>query len=190
MKRAADYAIALPAALVALPLCLLLVILIRLESRGNPLFVQWRVGRHRKPFRMIKLRTMKADTAHLPSHEVGAASITRLGRLVRKLKLDELPQLWNVLAGSMSIVGPRPCLPTQRELIEAREARGLFAFLPGVTGPAQLIGVDMSDPERLAEVEAGYFGKATLGGDLAIIARTFLGGGSGDAAAGKGGNGR
>jgi O-antigen biosynthesis protein WbqP len=182
LKRLLDIVICLVLLPLALPLCLLLLLLIRLESRGWPLFVQQRVGRQLRPFRMLKLRTMASDTAHLPSHEVGQDRITRLGAILRRLKLDELPQLVNVLAGSMSLVGPRPCLFSQTELIGARQARGLFAFRPGVTGPAQLTGVDMSEPERLAEVEAGYFHKATLAGDLRLMLRTVFGGGAGDAA--------
>lgn len=182
LKRALDVAIAVGASVVALPLCLILMVVIRAESPGNPLFAQWRVGRHQKPFLMLKLRTMTANTAHVPSHEVEAARITRAGRLLRRLKLDELPQLWNVLVGSMSLVGPRPCLPSQAELIAARDERGLFQFQPGVTGPAQLLNIDMSEPVRLAEVEADYFARATFWSDVAIIVRTFTGGGSGDAA--------
>ena len=182
LKRSVDLAACLLALPIALPLCLLLMLLIRLESRGSPLFVQWRMGRWGRPFRMFKLRTMRADTTNLPSHEVGQDRITRAGRLLRRLKLDELPQILNVLAGSMSLVGPRPCLPSQAELIAAREERGLFRFRPGVTGPAQLVGVDMSQPVRLAEVEAQYFDRSTLRSDIGLVFRTIVGAGSGDAA--------
>lgn len=182
MKRSIDLAACLLLLPVALPLCALLMLAIRVESAGSPLFVQSRVGRGERPFRILKLRTMRADTAHLPSHEVGGRHITRVGRLLRRLKLDELPQLLNVLAGSMSLVGPRPCLPIQAELIAARRERGLFRLRPGVTGPAQLTGVDMSEPIRLAEVEAEYFARATALSDIRLILITVLGTGSGDAA--------
>jgi len=185
MKRAIDLLTGVIALPVALPVCLILLAMICIESRGNPLFAQWRVGRGKKPFRMLKLRTMTADTAHVPSHEVELARITRLGRVLRRFKLDELPQFWNVLTGSMSLVGPRPCLPSQADLIAAREARGLFEYPPGITGPAQLLNVDMSEPVRLAEVEAQYFERATPWTDLGIIVRTVLGGGAGDAALGR-----
>ena len=181
-QRLVDLAIALPLSVVVLPVCLVLLVLIRLESPGSPLFVQERVGRGRRPFRMLKLRTMRRGTVNAASHEVGAGSITRLGGLLRRLKLDELPQVWNVLTGSMSLVGPRPCLPGQHELVAERERRGLFAIRPGVTGPAQIIGVDMSEPVRLAEVEAEYFGKPRPIGDFGLLVRTFMGGGRGDAA--------
>lgn len=181
-QRPIDLAVSLPAVLVAFPLCALLLVLIRLESPGSPLFVQQRVGRNQRGFTMLKLRTMRQGTVHAASHEVGAASITRLGAVLRKLKLDELPQLWNVLTGDMALIGPRPCLPSQTELIGERDRKGLFVLRPGITGPAQIAGVDMSDPARLAEVEAEYFEQDRGFGDLSLLIRTFLGGGCGDAA--------
>lgn len=182
LKRAIDLAVSILLAPIALPVCLILLALIRAGSPGSPLFVQTRIGRNQRPFRMLKLRTMSADTENVASHLVTRAKITRLGQVLRRLKLDELPQLWNVATGSMSLVGPRPCLPTQGELITEREKRGVFAFRPGVTGPAQIMGIDMSEPERLAKVEAEYFHKATPFEDVALILRTALGRGSGDAA--------
>jgi lipopolysaccharide/colanic/teichoic acid biosynthesis glycosyltransferase len=183
LQRAFDLAIAVPAALVAVVPCLLLLAAIRLESPGSPLFVQRRVGRGQRPFAMLKLRTMRAGTANAASHEVGTASVTRLGGLLRHLKLDELPQLWNVIAGDMSLVGPRPCLPNQAELVAARARRGLYAIRPGVTGPAQLAGIDMSDPERLAAYEEAYYGAPRSVADWPLLWRTLAGGGRGDAAA-------
>ena len=181
LQRLFDLAVAIPLTLVALPVCALLLVAIRLESPGNPLFVQTRVGKRQRPFSMLKLRTMRAGTANVASHEVGAASITRLGGWLRRLKLDELPQLWNVLAGDMSLVGPRPCLPNQHELVAEREKRGIFALRPGVTGPAQLAGIDMSEPERLARYEAEYFSLDRPLGDIQLLVSTALGGGRGDA---------
>lgn len=181
-KRIIDVVVCLAAAPVVIPLCLVLLVAIRLESPGWPLLIQRRVGRDGRVFRMWKLRTMFADTADLPSHKVGAARITRLGRILRKLKIDELPQLANVLAGSMSLIGPRPCLPSQQELIEARRARGVLRYTPGITGPAQLMGVDMSEPVRLAEIEAEYGKRASIWTDLQLLIKTATGGGSGDAA--------
>src|SRR5690606_1471671 len=124
-------------------------------------------------------------TVDKPSHEVDANEITRVGSFLRRTKLDELPQLANVFVGSMSMVGPRPCLLTQRDLIAEREQRGLYEFPPGVTGPAQLQGIDMSDPVLLAQTEAEYFMHATPVRDLTIMWRTAMGGGAGDAAARK-----
>lgn len=182
-QRAFDLAIAVPAsAVVAVP-CLILLVAIRLESPGNPLFIQERVGRNRKVFRILKLRTMRPGTLNAASHEVGAAAITRLGAILRRLKLDELPQLWNVVRGHMSLVGPRPCLPGQHELIEARSRLDLYAIRPGITGPAQIDGIDMSDPARLAAREHAYFSAARPPFDWPVLVQTFTGSGRGDAAA-------
>lgn len=182
IKRLIDVGACIATLPFVLPLCLLLLILIRFDSPGAPLLVQRRVGRDGKPFRMLKLRTMRARTGDMPSHHVQATQITRLGRILRRVKVDELPQLANVLSGSMSLVGPRPCLPSQTELIEERRARDLLRFRPGITGPAQVQGVDMSEPARLASVEAAYFHHATVASDLILILGTALGGGIGDAA--------
>lgn len=181
-KRAFDLALALIALLPAALISMVLAIPIWIETRANPLFVQTRVGRHRSPFRLIKLRTMRPDTQHRASHEVGASQITGTGRLLRKTKLDELPQIWNVLVGEMSFVGPRPCLPSQQELIDERERLGVHALRPGITGPAQVAGLDMSTPARLAVADAAYLGPWSLTRDLHLMLRTAFGGGRGDAA--------
>lgn len=181
LKRLTDLTISIPLTILALPICLVLLVAIRVESAGSPLFMQERVGRNQRPFRIFKLRTMAAGTANVASHHLTTASITQLGSILRRFKLDELPQLLNVLNGTMSLIGPRPCLPNQYELIERRREQGLFTIRPGVTGPAQTLGIDMSDPERLVDVEAAYFRSSSLLKDLRLIFRTFLGGGSGDA---------
>ncbi len=176
-----DLAFAVPLAIVALPICLALMVLIRLESPGAPLFVQERVGRGKKPFKIYKLRTMVEGTPDIASHHANSVSITLLGRALRRLKLDELPQLLNVIAGSMSLIGPRPCLYSQTELIAERDKRNLYALRPGVTGPGQLRGIDMSTPALLAEIEAQYFASHSVVRDLDLLFRTVLGGGTGDA---------
>lgn len=179
--RACELALAIPAAIVALPIVAVLLVAVRLETPGSPLLIQQRVGRGRRPFRLVKIRTMFRDTPHVASHEVGEMRVTRIGGLLRRLKLDELPQLVNVINGTMGFVGPRPCLPSQVELIAQREARGLFALRPGITGPGQVAGIDMSTPELLAETEAAYFAGSSLSSDLAILVRTATGSGCGDA---------
>ncbi|MEM0991290.1 MAG: sugar transferase [Pseudomonadota bacterium] len=180
-KRLMDIVIALALALPALVLCALACIAIRAESRGAPVFAQIRVGRHRRPFTLYKLRTMGKDTGDRASHEVSAAQITRVGGFLRRVKLDELPQVLNVLLGQMSFVGPRPCLPSQAELIAERAQRDVFAIRPGITGPAQLAGIDMSTPRRLAEADAAYIASRSFSGDLKLILATATGGGRGDA---------
>lgn len=182
IKRFLDLAICLCLVPIALPICVAAMIAIRYDSAGSPLFVQRRVGRNRHVFRLLKLRTMAARSGDLPSHEIDPMQITRVGAFLRRSKLDELPQLLNVISGSMSLVGPRPCLPSQQVLIAERERLGLYAFAPGVTGPAQLVGIDMSDPILLARTEADYFHVATPMRDLSLIVQTASGGGRGDAA--------
>lgn len=148
---------------------------------GSPLFIQERVGKDQKPFKLIKFRTMKVDTASVASHLADNSSITKLGKVLRKTKLDELPQLINVLKGEMSLVGPRPNLFNQNELIEAREQMGVYNVLPGITGLSQLSGVDMSIPERLAKKDKEMIDNITLKNYFSYILNTALGKGSGDA---------
>lgn len=162
------------------PFLALAVILIRLDSPGAALFRQERVGIGKKPFTCLKLRTMAQGTKQAGTHEVSAASVTRLGRILRATKLDEIPQLWNVVRGEMAFVGPRPCLPSQTELVHEREIRGVYEVLPGITGLGQVRGVDMSDPVRLAEIDAEYVRARSLALDLKLVLQTACGGGAGD----------
>lgn len=148
---------------------------------GSPLFVQERVGKDQKPFKLIKLRTMKVSTESVASHLVDNTSITKLGKVLRKTKLDELPQLINVLKGEMSLVGPRPNLFNQKDLIEAREEMEVYNVLPGITGLAQLSGIDMSTPERLAKKDKEMIDTINLKNYFSYILSTALGKGSGDA---------
>jgi len=180
MKRALDLALVLAVLPAAVPVALLCMAAIRLTSPGPAILAQTRVGRHEQPFACYKLRTMHADTPHAPTHETSARAVTPLGRWLRRLKLDELPQLWNVARGDMSLVGPRPCLPAQTELVAARRALGLYALRPGITGVAQVAGVDMSDPRRLAALDATYLASMSAATDLRLILATVWGAGRGD----------
>ena len=148
---------------------------------GSPLFIQERVGKDQKPFKLIKFRTMKVSTESVASHLVDKTSITKLGKVLRKTKLDELPQLINVLKGEMSLVGPRPNLFNQKELIAARDKMGVYEVLPGITGLAQLSGIDMSTPERLAKKDKEMIDNLNLKNYFSYILSTALGKGSGDA---------
>lgn len=181
MKRAFDIfmaiALALPAILISIPIAFS----IGINSPGPVLFKQVRIGRHRQPFVLFKWRTMATDTANLPSHEVARSQVLPIGNFLRRTKLDELPQLWNVIRGEMSFVGPRPCLPTQHELIDLREELGVHNLRPGITGISQLRGIDMSNPKALAASDAEYIGRSTIWNDLRIIIETALNRGSGDA---------
>lgn len=165
--------------LVASPVLLFVLALGWIDTR-SPLFRQERVGQGQKPFLLIKFRTMRVGTRSVASHLADRSSITRFGHVLRRTKLDELPQLWNVLKGEMSLVGPRPCLYSQRRLIKAREKRNVYDARPGVTGLAQVTGVDMSTPERLAEVDAAMLSSLTVRSYFYMIYLTIRGQGNGD----------
>ena len=179
MKRAIDVAACALFLVAFSPVLLVILIAIRLQSPGNAIFAQTRVGKNGRPFTCYKLRTMHSGTADLPTHQVQASAVTPLGEHLRRLKIDEVPQLWNVLIGDMSLVGPRPCLPSQTELVEARRRLGVLDVRPGITGLAQVKGVDMSDPIRLAEIDAQYVRSQSLMGDFGLIWATLRGKGVG-----------
>jgi O-antigen biosynthesis protein WbqP len=147
---------------------------------GAPLFRQVRVGRDRKPFTLIKFRTMRPDTLSVATHLADISAVTPLGSFLRRTKLDELPQLWNVLKGEMSLVGPRPCLVTQEELIAERVKRAVFDTLPGITGLAQVRGIDMSTPCLLAETDAQMLASMSITVYFKFILATVTGSGRGD----------
>lgn len=181
-KRVFDVLLALAILPLALPMLAVAALAVRLDSPGPAFFRQQRVGKGRLPFSLIKIRTMTVDTPQTASHEVGPGRITRVGSVLRRSKIDELPQIFAVLAGNMSFVGPRPCLPVQEELVAERERRGVYDVLPGITGPAQISGIDMSTPVKLAEVDAHYVQNRSFLGDLKLIMQTAVGTGYGDAA--------
>lgn len=185
MIRLFDVLFALLGLILGAPV-LMLLLLVGLLDTGSPIFRQERVGRYKKPFTLVKFRTMKKDTASVASHLASSNAITPFGRFLRGSKLDELPQLWNVLKGDMSLVGPRPCLFNQEELIEARELRGVLAFRPGITGLAQVNSIDMSTPRLLAETDQKMLDNLTLGAYFKYILMTVSGKGSGDRVPGSG----
>ena len=158
----------------------LIIYVAGLFDTGLPLFKQERIGFNKKPFTVVKFRTMKADTASVASHLASFSSITRLGVFLRKTKLDELPQLWNVLLGDMSLVGPRPNLFNQFELIAARDKLGVYKVRPGITGLAQVSGIDMSTPELLAKTDAKMIKTMSLRNYFRYILMTITGSGQGD----------
>lgn len=159
---------------------LVIVYLLSVLDTGSPLFRQERVGRDKKPFVLFKFRTMPVDTASVATHLAPPSSVTRLGAVVRRTKLDELPQLWNVLKGEMSLVGPRPNLFNQEELIAERDALGVYDVRPGITGLAQIHNIDMSTPKALAEMDAVMIRTMTLTLYFQLLLQTLLGKGRGD----------
>ena len=158
----------------------IILYMLGLFDTGSPLFFQQRVGRYRKPFTLIKFRTMQLSTESVPSHLSSASNITRYGRFLRRTKLDELPQLINVLKGDMSLVGPRPGLFNQQELTSEREIRGVFEVRPGITGLAQVNHIDMSTPRLLAETDEKMINALNIINYFRYIALTIMGKGSGD----------
>lgn len=179
MIRILDLFLAAIGLVLLAPLILLVMILGWFDTR-SPLFHQERVGRGQQSFILVKFRTMRPDTASVASHLADISSITPLGHFLRRTKLDEVPQLWNVLKGEMSLVGPRPCLFNQKELITKREKLGVYNALPGITGLAQIQGIDMSTPELLAETDAHMLKTLNLHNYYRYIILTILGKGSGD----------
>lgn len=179
MKRFLDVAFSVIGLLMLSPVFLILIFLGWLDTR-SPFFRQERVGRHQQPFVLVKFRTMRPDTASVASHLADVSAITPFGSFLRRTKLDELPQLWNVLKGEMSLVGPRPCLFNQEELIVERAARGVFEVRPGITGLAQISEIDMSTPLLLAKTDAQMISAMSLRNYFYYISATVLGKGAGD----------
>lgn len=181
MIRILDLLLSIVGLVLTFPILVIVTILGYFET-GSPIFIQERVGKNKKPFKLIKFRTMSVDTKSVASHLVGTASITKLGKFLRKTKIDELPQLINVVKGEMSLVGPRPNLFNQEELIQEREKLGVYNVLPGITGLAQISDIDMSTPELLAKTDSEMIKTLTLKKYFQYIIATALGKGAGDRA--------
>lgn len=180
MIRLLDFFAALFGLLFLWPI-LCFVTIVGLFDTGSPIFVQVRVGRNKKPFKLIKFRTMSVETKSVASHLASNSSITKFGHFLRKTKIDELPQLINVLKGEMSLVGPRPNLFNQEQLIEEREALGVYDVKPGITGLAQVQNIDMSTPQLLAKIDKKMIDTLTLKSYFKYILLTATGSGAGDA---------
>lgn len=179
MYRLLDLLFSISGLLLGAPL-LITIYIVALFDMRSPIFCQERVGRNQRSFILVKFRTMKTDTASIASHLVDVSAITPLGGFLRRTKIDELPQLWNVLKGEMSLVGPRPCLFNQTELIAERHSRGVFAVRPGITGLAQVNNIDMSTPELLAKTDESMLRNMTLVWYFKYIFMTVGGKGAGD----------
>lgn len=149
-------------------------VIIKLTSKGPGIFIQERVGKNQKVFLCYKFRTMNVGTVQAGTHEVATSNITPIGNFLRKTKLDELPQFINLLKNEMSLIGPRPCLPNQHELIEERDKRQVFAIKPGISGLAQVKNIDMSNPKKLAVIDAFYLDTRTTLLDLHITLATVF----------------
>jgi O-antigen biosynthesis protein WbqP len=179
--RFLDIVFSLSGLLFLLPV-LTLVFILNLTHTSKQLFFQERVGKNQKNFTLVKFRTMKLNSKNLPSHEINEDQITHFGKFLRKTKLDELPQLWNVLIGDMSLVGPRPCLESQTTLIELRRKKGVYKYKPGITGLAQIKKVDMSTPEQLSQLDEQMVKGLKVYSYFKYIILTIKGDGFGDVA--------
>lgn len=179
MLRLFDFVFSFFGILFLWPLGLVLYI-IGLFDTGSPLFLQQRVGRNKKPFTLVKYRTMRKDTQSVATHLANKNAVTKYGSFLRRTKLDELPQLLNVLKGDMSLVGARPNLFNQTELIEERDKRGIYNHRPGITGLAQINDIDMSTPQLLAETDARMYETWSMKKYFHYIFATVGGKGQGD----------
>jgi lipopolysaccharide/colanic/teichoic acid biosynthesis glycosyltransferase len=166
--------------LVFLSPVLIVLLIIGYFDTGAPIFSQERVGQYKHPFRLMKFRSMHVNAPSVATHLANASSITHFGSFLRKSKLDELPQLWNVFMGDMSLVGPRPNLFNQDELIQERDSRGVYSVRPGITGLAQINKIDMSTPQLLAQTDAKMILELNTPVYLKYILLTVLGKGFGD----------
>jgi len=166
--------------LILLSPILIVLMVIGYFDTGSPIFGQERVGKGKQPFRLMKFRSMHVNAPSVATHLASASSITTFGSFLRKSKLDELPQLWNVLVGNMSLVGPRPNLFNQEELINERDSRGVYTVRPGITGLSQINKIDMSTPQLLAETDAKMIQDLNTLGYFKYIILTVFGKGFGD----------
>ncbi len=176
MKRVFDLVLAVMASLIlVLPICLVAV-LVKITSKGSVLYWSERVGRNNHIFKMPKFRSMKVDTPAVATHLLNdpKSVLTPIGDFLRKSSLDELPQLWSILKGDMSFVGPRPALFNQDDLIALRTEKGVHHLVPGLTGWAQINGRDELPIPQKVELDVEYLQRQSLWFDIKIIWLTFL----------------
>jgi O-antigen biosynthesis protein WbqP len=165
--------ISFAALVIASPILVTLICLGSLAFR-SPFFLQKRVGQWGKVFIIFKFRTLPISTPSVPTHELNTMEITPYGKFLRRSKLDELPQFFNVILGQMSLVGPRPCLPSQTEIIRLRESSGVLASKPGITGLAQLYNVHMEFPQEVVELDKKMQQEMNIGFYFKILLSTIL----------------
>lgn len=176
MKRIFDFSLALVAGILLLVPIVVVAILVKLTSRGPALYWSDRVGRDNRIFRMPKFRSMLVDTPAVATHLLAdpASHLTPIGGMLRKTSLDELPQIWSILCGDMSLVGPRPALFNQHDLVELRTRRGVHELRPGLTGWAQINGRDELPIPVKVEYDAEYARRRSFFFDLEILFKTFV----------------
>lgn len=178
IKRGVDFVLALLGVCILSPLFVVLMIAIKVESKGPILFKQKRIGLHKSHFMILKFRTMRVDTPKdMPTHllENPEQYITKMGKFLRKTSLDELPQIFNILKGDMSVVGPRPALWNQFDLIEERDKYGANDVRPGLTGWAQINGRDELEIPVKAKLDGEYVEALQQGKGLSMDCKCFFG---------------
>ena len=173
MIRFFDFLISFFGLLILSPILIILLIVCLFEN-NSPIFRQQRVGHNQKLFEIIKFRSMRMNTKSVATHLVDSSMITPFGTFLRRTKLDEVPQLFNVVLGDMSLVGPRPCLKNQKKLIYERKKRGVFKVKPGITGLAQISGINMKTPVLLAKIDQKMIKKMNLYNYFYYILKTMI----------------
>lgn len=173
VKRLFDVIVSAIALVLLSPLLLCTAVAIRLEDGAPVLFRQTRVGQNNEPFRIFKFRSMPVAAPNVPSTQARELRVTRVGRVIRRTNVDELPQLINVLRGEMSIVGPRPALPSQSDLLAMRAAKGVQRLKPGLTGLAQVNAYDGMPEAEKVEWDVRYASRVSSRSDLAVVLRTI-----------------
>jgi O-antigen biosynthesis protein WbqP len=156
------------------PIIFISIFLVWLEDGSPVIFVQERLGLSKNKFKILKIRTMYKSAPNLGTHEVANAYYLNIGSIIRKIKIDELPQLVNYLKGELELIGPRPGLPSQVKLKECRDAYNIFNVKPGITGLAQVLGYDMSNPRALAMIDSLYIKNRSIQLDVKIFFATFF----------------
>ncbi|MFW3652075.1 sugar transferase [Vagococcus fluvialis] len=177
LKRIVDFLLSLLGIIVLSPILLILVIAIKIDSKGPVVFTQKRVGKNKKLFNIYKFRTMKIDTPkEMPTHllENPDFFITKVGKFLRKTSLDELPQLFNILKGDMAVIGPRPALWNQDDLIEERDKYGANDIRPGLTGWAQINGRDELEIDYKAQLDGYYVERESFSMDVKCFFGTIV----------------
>lgn len=173
-KRVLDIIVSFGAILVGIPIFFLVAIVIYLQDGGSPFFTQKRVGYAEKDFTLVKFRSMPVNTKNVPSTQTDKIRITPFGKFIRRSNLDELPQLLNILRGDISLIGPRPSLRNQTELVELRRSLNVYSAKPGLTGLAQVNAFDGMTDVQKSDWDGEYVKKITFSKDLKIIMRTFV----------------
>lgn len=174
LKRAADLLLSLVVLILVSPLMVIVAVIIYVQDFHNPIFSHYRIGKDGKEFKFYKFRSMPVETPNVESHEKDKLTITPFGKFIRRTNLDELPQLFSILKGDMSLIGPRPPIPSQKKLIELRSQNGSLRLKPGLTGWAQVNSYDdMPDVEK-ANYDGYYYKHMSFALDAKIIIKTFI----------------